>query len=61
MSIKGTAKNHYGEVNVPIFVGGVKINPGDILLGDQDGIVIVKSKDTKNKSDNFALTYSWYP
>jgi len=45
VSIKGTAKNQYGEVNVPIFIGDVQINPGDIVLGDQDGIVIVKPNE----------------
>jgi 4-hydroxy-4-methyl-2-oxoglutarate aldolase len=28
------------EVNVPVLLGNVTVNPGDILLGDDDGIVI---------------------
>jgi 4-hydroxy-4-methyl-2-oxoglutarate aldolase len=28
------------EVNVPVLVGDVRVNPGDILLGDDDGIVV---------------------
>ena len=30
-----------GEVNVPIAVGGVVVNPGDIVVADEDGIVVV--------------------
>lgn len=32
-----------GEVNVPIACGGVVVNPGDIVVADEDGIVIVPS------------------
>jgi 4-hydroxy-4-methyl-2-oxoglutarate aldolase len=41
LSIKGTAKNQPGLINVPIAIGGVRINPGDIVVGDQDGLVVV--------------------
>ncbi|MGM0216013.1 RraA family protein [Enterococcus sp. AZ109] len=34
-----------GEVNVPISIGGVAVMPGDIVLGDLDGVVIVPKKD----------------
>jgi 4-hydroxy-4-methyl-2-oxoglutarate aldolase len=30
-----------GEVNIPIACGGVVVNPGDIVVADEDGIVIV--------------------
>ena len=39
--IKGTVKNILGTVNRSICLGGVLVNPGDIVLGDDDGIVIV--------------------
>ncbi len=37
----GPYKDGPGEINVPIQVGGTLVNPGDIVLGDMDGIVIV--------------------
>jgi 4-hydroxy-4-methyl-2-oxoglutarate aldolase len=30
-----------GEVNVPVVVGGVAVQPGDLVLGDDDGLVIL--------------------
>jgi 4-hydroxy-4-methyl-2-oxoglutarate aldolase len=34
-------KNGPGEVGLPIVLGGVAITPGDLVIGDQDGVVIV--------------------
>lgn len=42
LSIKGTNKCQPGKVNVPIVIGGVHINPGDIIVGDRDGLVVVE-------------------
>lgn len=36
---RGPYKDGPGEVNVPVSIGGQIINPGDILLGDEDGLV----------------------
>lgn len=36
---RGPYKNGPGEINVPITVGGMIVNPGDIIVGDEDGIV----------------------
>lgn len=41
LSIKGTGKEQPGKINVPIHIGGVQINPGDVIVGDQDGLVVV--------------------
>ena len=41
LSIKGTGKNQPGKVNVPIAIGDVIINPGDIIVGDRDGVAVV--------------------
>ncbi|MDK2934244.1 MAG: hypothetical protein PWP27_2054 [Clostridiales bacterium] len=42
---KGPYKDGPGEINVPVCCGGVVINPGDIIVGDEDGVVVVKPKD----------------
>lgn len=34
-----------GAVNVPVTAGGVPVHPGDLVLGDADGIVIVPRED----------------
>ena len=39
--VRGTVKNHLGWVNIPISVGGICVNPGDLVVGDRDGIVVV--------------------
>jgi 4-hydroxy-4-methyl-2-oxoglutarate aldolase len=41
LSIKGTGKNQPGKVNVPVCFGDVVIHPGDIVVGDRDGVCIV--------------------
>ena len=40
-SITGTVKNTLGLINHPIIFGGTVVNPGDIVMGDDDGMVIV--------------------
>ncbi len=30
-----------GDIDVPVSVGGVPVHPGDIVLGDEDGVVVV--------------------
>lgn len=41
VSVRGTAKASLGTINQPITVGGVIIHPGDYILGDADGVVVV--------------------
>jgi len=41
LSIKGTGKHQPGRINVPVVIGDVQIQPGDIVIGDQDGLVAV--------------------
>jgi len=36
---RGPYKDGPGEVNVPVSIGGQVINPGDIVVGDEDGLV----------------------
>jgi len=44
-SIKGTTKSVLGLVNHPVLFGGVLVNPGDLILGDDDGMVVVARGD----------------
>lgn len=39
--IRGTSNHGDGSLNEPIIIGDVLINPGDIILGDRDGVVVV--------------------
>lgn len=36
---RGPYKNGPGEINVPVTIGGSVISPGDIVVGDEDGVV----------------------
>lgn len=36
---RGPFKDGPGEINVPVSVGGMVVNPGDIIVGDQDGLL----------------------
>lgn len=36
-----STKNSNGEINVPISCGGVTVNPGDIIVGDRNGVCVV--------------------
>jgi 4-hydroxy-4-methyl-2-oxoglutarate aldolase len=45
LSIKGTNKCQPGHINVPIICGGVDINPGDLVVGDRDGVVVVAADE----------------
>lgn len=41
----GPFKEGPGEINVPIACGNIHINPGDIVLGDSDGVIIIPRQD----------------
>ena len=47
----GPFKEGPGEVNVPISIGGVVIQPGDIVLGDEDGVIVIPRKDAAELID----------
>jgi regulator of RNase E activity RraA len=40
-------KDGPGEINVPIACGGTVVMPGDIVVGDEDGVVVVPREDAE--------------
>ena len=38
---RGPYKNGPGEINIPVAIAGMPVTPGDIIVGDADGIVAV--------------------
>ncbi|MGW9328896.1 4-carboxy-4-hydroxy-2-oxoadipate aldolase/oxaloacetate decarboxylase [Bosea sp. NPDC055594] len=41
LSIKGSVKETLGALNKPIVAGGMLVEPGDLVIGDDDGVCIV--------------------
>ncbi len=41
VNVKPTSKSLPGKINNPLIIGGVLVHPGDLVFGDNDGVVVV--------------------
>jgi len=44
---RGPYKNGPGEINVPVTIGKMVVHPGDIIVGDEDGVLAISPADVE--------------
>ncbi|WP_059173179.1 RraA family protein [Bacillus sp. FJAT-27445] len=47
-SVAASGKTGIGEINVPISCGGTAVNPGDIIVGDANGVVVIPQSEEQD-------------
>ncbi|WP_213955946.1 MULTISPECIES: 4-carboxy-4-hydroxy-2-oxoadipate aldolase/oxaloacetate decarboxylase [unclassified Variovorax] len=51
ISIKGTNKRQPGQIGVPVVFGSIVVRPGDVVVGDRDGVVVVLAEEVAHVVD----------